>query len=391
MTRGLLAIFLIYCCAGIAWMILGTTLLGRTQESDSSQSGRLSAQWGSAQDQAAPTVSASLRKSWVKIAPFASRIDVDLKLERRRKGLLWYSLYDVRFSGRYLVRNDSPSHKLAFAFSLPPDGGTFSDFTCRVGNQTCSGEMSDAGVVPFELDPGRSTWIEVGYASRGRDAWVYRLGSGVAAVSGLQLHVTTNFNAIDFPAQTLLPTKEIQTHDGWKLQWNYARLLTSNAIGVTIPSPLQPGPLASRITFWAPVSLLFYFFVMLIITKLRGVDLHPVNYFFLACAFFAFHLLFGYLVDRVSIGVAFTICSLVSISLTVSYLRLVVGWRFAAVESGFAQLIYLVLFSFALFNEGWSGLTITLGAIVTLFIAMQVTARIRWTDPAPLPCVREGS
>jgi inner membrane protein involved in colicin E2 resistance len=130
---------------------------------------------------------------------------------------------------------------------------------------------------------------------------------------------------------------------------------------------------------------------MLIITKLRGVDLHPVNYFFLACAFFAFHLLFGYLVDRVSIGVAFTICSLVSISLTVSYLRLVVGWRFAAVESGFAQLIYLVLFSFALFNEGWSGLTITLGAIVTLFIAMQVTARIRWTDPAPLPCVREGS
>jgi inner membrane protein involved in colicin E2 resistance len=117
---------------------------------------------------------------------------------------------------------------------------------------------------------------------------------------------------------------------------------------------------------------------MLIITKLRGVDLHPVNYFFLACAFFAFHLLFGYLVDRVSIGAAFAICSLVSIFLSISYLRLVVGWRFAAVESGLAQFVYLVLFSFALFNEGWSGLTITVGAIVTLFVAMQVTARIRW-------------
>jgi hypothetical protein len=364
-------------------MVLGTTLLDRTQESDSRQSGRLSAQWGPAQDQAAPTVSAALRRSWLRLKPLASRIDVDLKLERRRKGLLWYNLYDVRFSGRYLIHNDTPSHKLAFAFSLPTDGGTFSDFTCRVENQNCAGTMSDAGLVPFELAPGRLTWISVGYASRGRDAWVYRLGSGVAQVSGLQLNVTTNFSAIDFPAQTLLPTKETQTDDGWKLQWNYSRLLTSNAIGVTIPAPLQPGPLASRITFWAPVALLFYFFVMLIITKVRGVDLHPVNYFFLACAFFAFHLLFGYLVDRVSIGVAFTICSLVSIFLTITYLRLVAGWRFAAVESGLAQFVYLVLFSFALFNEGWSGLTITLGAIVTLFIAMQVTAKINWGQPAP--------
>lgn len=74
------------------------------------------------------------------------------------------------------------------------------------------------------------------------------------------------------------------------------------------------------------------------------------------------------------------ICSLVTLFLTISYLRLIVGWRFAAVESGLAQLVYLVLFSYALFNEGWSGLTITIGAIVTLFITMQVTGRIRWSE-----------
>jgi inner membrane protein involved in colicin E2 resistance len=119
---------------------------------------------------------------------------------------------------------------------------------------------------------------------------------------------------------------------------------------------------------------------MLLITTLRGMELHPVNYFFLACAFFAFHLLFAYLVDRIAIETAFIICSLVSMFLTISYLRLVAGWRFAAVESGLAQLVYLVLFSYALFNEGWSGLTITVGAIVTLFIAMQLTGRIRWSD-----------
>lgn len=57
-----------------------------------------------------------------------------------------------------------------------------------------------------------------------------------------------------------------------------------------------------------------------------------MNYFFLATAFFSFHLLLAYLADLISI-VAFTISSFVSFFLVVSYLRLVTGLRFAAVES----------------------------------------------------------
>jgi hypothetical protein len=64
----------------------------------------------------------------------------------------------------------------------------------------------------------------------------------------------------------------------------------------------------------------------------------------------------------------------------VSYLRLVVGSRFAIVEAGLAQLIYLVLFSATFFLPGFTGLAITIGCIVTLFLAMQVTARIRWSE-----------
>jgi len=126
--------------------------------------------------------------------------------------------------------------------------------------------------------------------------------------------------------------------------------------------------------------------VMLVLAQLRRIDLHPVNYFFLAAAFFSFHLLFAYLVDRISIPIAFAICSIVSMFLTISYLRLVVGLRFAAVEAALAQFFYLILFSLALFNEGSSGLSITIGAILTLFVTMQATGRIRWSErfkPAP--------
>jgi hypothetical protein len=103
-----------------------------------------------------------------------------------------------------------------------------------------------------------------------------------------------------------------------------------------------------------------------------------MHYFFLAASFFAFHLLLAYLVDHISIHAAFVICSAVSIFLVVSYMRIVAGQRFAFVEVALTQLVYLVGFSYAFFFNGFTGLAVTIGAIVTLFIVMQMTARIDW-------------
>ena len=73
----------------------------------------------------------------------------------------------------------------------------------------------------------------------------------------------------------------------------------------------------------------------------------------------------------------------------VSYLRLVVDLRFAAVDAGLSQLIYLVLFSYAFFFEGFTGLAVTTGAILTLFVVMQMTGRIRWNDKFNLEGLRK--
>jgi len=62
----------------------------------------------------------------------------------------------------------------------------------------------------------------------------------------------------------------------------------------------------------------------------------------------------------------------------VTYGRLFVGWRFALVEMGFAQLVYLVLFSFTFFFTGFTGLSITVGAVLTLAVMMQLTGRVSW-------------
>jgi len=117
---------------------------------------------------------------------------------------------------------------------------------------------------------------------------------------------------------------------------------------------------------------------MFVITTLRKIELHPMHYFFLATSFFAFHLLLAYLVDHISIHAAFLISSAVSIFLVVSYLRIVVNARFALREAALSQFVYLVLFSYAFFFKGFTGLAITIGAIVSLFAAMQITARVPW-------------
>src|SRR5262249_45355347 len=82
----------------------------------------------------------------------------------------------------------------------------------------------------------------------------------------------------------------------------------------------------------------------------------------------------------ISVHAAFVIAAVTSLALTTSYLRLVFGNRFAFLAAGTAQLVYLVLFSYAFFFRGFTGLAITTGAIATLFVLMQATARVDWNE-----------
>ncbi|HNC50103.1 MAG TPA: inner membrane CreD family protein, partial [bacterium] len=144
------------------------------------------------------------------------------------------------------------------------------------------------------------------------------------------------------------------------------------------PKKLDPGPVAERISFFAPVSLLFFFCILIIIGAIRDVRMHPMNYFFLAAAFFSFHLLFAYLVDHLALELSFAISSIVSVTLVAAYMRLVTSWPYTVRVVMPTQVIYLILFSYSFFFEGYTGLTITIGAIVTLFILMQMTGKTDW-------------
>jgi hypothetical protein len=64
----------------------------------------------------------------------------------------------------------------------------------------------------------------------------------------------------------------------------------------------------------------------------------------------------------------------------ITYLRLAVNLQFALRDAGLAQLVYLVLFSYAFFFKGFTGLAVTIGAVLSLFVVMQMTGRIQWQE-----------
>jgi inner membrane protein involved in colicin E2 resistance len=408
-VRRLVAVALIFVGTSIAWSVLGSSLIARTGQFDGQLGHEVQLLWGGQHRQVAPdawilrpvvetetvetkdekgsVVRREVKKPALRSIPAAlesTRAAVDLDLEHRQKGLLWYATYTVAFKGTYTFRNpDNEPRQLHVRFPLPAQDALFDDFVFTLDGRPASlGHDVSKEIVAFVQTPASGVvTLAVQYRSRGLGNWSYAFApSGVAQVRDFDLAMRTNFRGINFPAGTVSPGVKTETSNGWALRWTFANLISGQSIGMEMPEKLNPGPFAARVTFFAPVSLLFFLAVMVMIGATSGPSLHPMHYWFMAAAFFAFHLLLAYLVDHVSVHVAFAIAAAVSLALVVSYLRVVTGMRDALLKAGVAQLTFLVLFSYAFFFEGFTGLSITIGAVLTLFVMMQMTARVSWDD-----------
>lgn len=414
--RRLIAILFIFAVTAVAWVALGTSLVVRTGEHDKKLGHEVTLLWGGPQQQLAPTASVArpvtttervadtdtrglpvaersvTRTAEAQIdAPLEStRAVVHLDLDERQRGLLWYATYAVRFRAQYVFRNpDAEARRMEVRFALPSATGVYDDVALKLDGRdiTIGNDLSKGITASADVAAGGEARLEVAYRSRGLGTWTYAFAHNqVAQVRDFRLTMTTDVENIDFPVGTVSPSEKQRVNGGWSLDWTFANLVAGQPIGVELPHRANPGPLASRITFFAPVSLLFFVTVLVMLGVTRGQSLHPMHYFFLSAAFFAFHLLLAYLVDHVSIHVAFAIAAVTSLALVVSYLRAAAGARGMALHAAGAQLVFLVLFSYAFFFEGYAGLTVTVGAVLTLFVLMQTTAGVDWDgvfgDPA---------
>ena len=391
-VKKMAAIVLIWVVVAAGWTVLAETIRDRTGKFDEKLKGEVAKQWSAPQAQAEPQVLADGPKAGADSAQTGavvtkSEVEVDIKSESRKRGLLWFPVYHVSFKGKYTVTNEGDRKRdFLVRLALPQSAAEFSNQEVTVDGRALP-EWTTEVRTP-ELDRGQSCVVGFGYASAGTDQWRYVLPPN-EMTRDLTLTMKLNTPDYDFAAEDpdCSPPDERQMTPGadgkYTLVWHKQRVSNARDIVVKVPRPRQPGQLTERICRFAPVCLFFFFVIMVILQVMRRLSLHPMHYLFLSAAFFAFHLLMAYLVDHVDLHVSFWISAAVSVFLVVMYLWLVAGPRAAILYAGLAQLVYLVLFSYSFFLEGFTGLTVTVGSIITLGVLMVMTAKVQWGRTMP--------
>lgn len=382
----LIASLTIIGCTTLAWFLLGTALSQRTHVSSAKIQSEVSGVWGPAVTQQHPQAwfeTPNAPGGRAQVQPSSSQITVNLASEPKQRGLLWHRTYDVEFTGDYVFTNPTKiPQTLYISFPLPRDTAGLNGFRFRLGETDDSLRTAPetSGVVTraIQLPASGSVTLKTGYGTRGTDTWKYEFPDN-RRIAGFNLTMHTNFTEISFPVGTGSPGKRTQEATGYTLVWDYPDVLAAPSIGMDMPERLNAGPVASRIAFFAPVSLLFFVTIVLLIGGMKGIPLHPMHVFFISAGFFAFHLLFAYLVDLLPLIPSFGIATATSVLLVSGYLKAVGGNALFKIALP-AQSVYLVLFSASFFIDGLTGITLAILAVITLALLMFLTAKIDWKN-----------
>jgi hypothetical protein len=382
----LIASLAIVGCTTLAWFVLASAMSQRTRESSETMSQEVAGVWNPALEQKHP-------EAWFEtpnapggravLLPASSDVSVALKFVPKQRGLFRHRTYEVGFQAEYLFVNPTRIPQTVYvSFPLPGNAEKLEGFEFLLGGEKeaepsrpgASGVVTRAVVLPAS---GRVA-LRAAYQTRGTGSWVYAFPDK-RRIAGFVLKMRTDFTEINFPLGTGSPKDSDRKSDGkgWDLVWNYPDVLAVPSIGMDMPNLLNAGPVAARIAFFAPVSLVFFVTVLLLVGGLKGVPLHPMHVFFVSAGFFAFHLLFAYLVDLVPIYPSFAIATVVSLVLVCGYLKAVGGRTLFKVALP-AQLAYLVLFSASFFFDGLTGITLTVCGVATLALLMALTAKVEW-------------
>ena len=379
-----IGIFLV-ACAG--WCVLGTTTRMRSKNYSHRLGSKVQRLWGIELVQEAPSLAVEDPRTgqirW--LMPAANDIKVRIDADHRKKGLIWYPTYRCSFNGVYKIENTSDASQdivLHFDFPTKDTKATYSDFALSLDGKPVDIPVDITHGIDktIQVGPGKAVAFGIGYSTRGIRAWRYRTDHNVGRVRNLALQIDTDFADVDYTEGSLSPMDAVESDEGMKLTWRASDLITGEDIGIIIPEKLNPGPLTSRITFFAPVCLLFFFLLIATINIIYKVNIHPMHYMFVAAGFFAFHLLLAYMVGIINIHISFIISAVTSVVLVTSYLSGALAGKFPWKIAAAGQMFFLVLFSYTFFMKGTTGLTVAVGSVVTLAVLMRVTANIDWNE-----------
>ena len=383
--RRIIAIIIIFLISCVSWWILGTATSVRSNNYFSRLTRSVQNLWGTPLSQKAPELAVEIPGSNRNrpVIPSSNSIQVHIEKDYRQKGLIWYPTYRAKFKGTYTITNTDPvTQKIFMHFLFPVPEATYDNFEYAVNGKAVMMPVdTQEGLRDiYELAPGESQQFSLQYQTRGINFWNYIPAANAGRIQNLDMKVSTDFTQVDYTEGSLSPMQAEKTHSGMQLHWTASDLITQAHMGIVIPEKLNPGPLTSRITFFAPVCLLFFFVLIATINIIYKLPVHPMHYLFVAAGFFAFHLLLSYMVCHFGLHLSFLISTVTSVTMVTMYLSAALGKKFPWKIAVAGQLFYLVLFSYSFFIKGYTGLTVAIGSVITLGVLMRVTAQLDWNN-----------
>lgn len=370
----------------LLWLMLGGTVASRSVAVSQKLASQVAGNWGPPLEHTHPQgVARAVRTGDLMgmVLPETSIVQVALDFKPQKKGLITHRTYTVTFRGSYEWVNPEPvEQSVEVTFKLPSHLTRVDGFKASLGERTLHEAPANGVVTLTAILPAQGKAVmTVEYSALGKDAWRYRFGEA-GRTRNFELTLETNFLDYNIPQDGESPTSQLEGAAGTTHVWNLPSVTGVNAIGIEVPAFVDAARVASRMSFFGPLSLGLFFAVLIIAAMRMGVGLHVMHFVLLAAACFSFQLLFAYSVDVVPAAVAFVISAAVSMALVGGYLKLVAGVAYMRVAL-LAQLAYIVVFNATFFLDGYTGLTLTLVGIVTLALVMAGTARMDWSKILP--------
>ncbi|MCP3899306.1 MAG: hypothetical protein GY707_06305, partial [Desulfobacteraceae bacterium] len=298
--KKIIAIGVIYVIGWAGWWLLGSITFSRSHNFSSRLGPQVQALWGTNLVQKAPDFSVQIPGTndvrW--LMPVKNSVNVHIDPDYKKKGLIWYSTYNCTFEGIYTMNNhEDVVQKIRLHFDFPAKGSTYDEFSMYINNELLSIPVNTRTGIDeiIELEPGKEIEFKIQYKTRGINTWKYQMTKNTGRVKNFLLTAHTGFTNIDYTPDSLSPMSAKETDTGMILEWKASDLITNSNIGIIIPEKLNPGPLTTRITYFAPVCLFFFFILIATIGIINKIDIHPMHYFFITAGFFAFHLLLSYM------------------------------------------------------------------------------------------------
>jgi hypothetical protein len=307
-------------------------------------------------------------------------VAIDATMNYRRRGLVYFSGFDFRFTGDYATENPFDRDvDVAFVFpiSLEKNKVLLSELAFSVNGAAAPVELGKGGdklLWTGRLKPGERLGFKVAFKGRGLDAFTYAMDPGAPARNvglTIDIHGGENFDYAD----GVVPATEVErTGDVTRLRWRFGSLESGIPIGVVLPSEKSFDAIIATFTArsWAGFLLLFAGLVALCLHHGRPPRIFE-SYLF-AAAYALFFVLVAYFAAYLSFYAAWALALAITAGLLCGYATLLLprgAWK--AVAGLVASC--LALPTLAVILQGYTGLIYTLEALGLVAALMVASAR----------------